>query len=779
MENYALDEDLVEILKPYEEATWNEYMLQKIGTASDDFSAANLGTAPSAFMDLINTVQLWGAYDNTGKNTPEDTSDDTPAQLSISAPLTSGDNPNIIDKGDIYLGDMFKLYRFENWFYQITMSGEEVHQWLEFAATKIRIDTEGKPYVTSSDLTYYDIIYGDGFSYEIDYTEPIGSRIASMTYNGEEVKPDDTFTVVVNNYRYNGGGNYVKWLNDHGCEFAANDPDRVIYSTQFDMIQGEDKGQARNLLTDYIIKEGTITPTITSTWKLLEPKDQIVIYYTNDVHTYIDGTLSYDNIAALKDETAAWADGVLLLDAGDHVQGTAYGSMDEGETIIKLMNAADYDAATLGNHEFDYGMERTLKIIEEADFPYLSANFYHEKDGVAGESVLDAYKIFETGGKKIAVVGITTPESFTKSTPKYFQDAEGNYIYGIAGGEDGTALYASVQTAVDAAKAEGVDYVIALGHLGDDPSSKPWTSEELIANTNGIDAFIDGHSHSTVEMKEVKNKDGNTVVLTQTGSYFNAIGRMNISDDGITSQLVTQYTGSDAEVKAIKDNWVTEIDTKLGEVIGHTDVVFNNYDENGGRLVRKQETNTGDFAADALYYLFDNMDLDVDLAIMNGGGVRNKAITGDISYKTCKEIHTFGNVACLIQVTGQQILDALEWGARDVGSAECGGFLQVSGVSYEIHSYIPNTVQKDEKGVWTGGPTGEYRVKNVKIGGEPLDLTKTYNLAGYNYTLRDLGDGFAMFNGAVNVLDYVMTDYMVLANYVQSFPVVDLSLIHI
>ena len=773
MENYALDEDLVEILKPYEEATWNEYMLQKIGTASDDFSAANLGTAPSAFMDLINTVQLWGAYDNTGENTPEDTTDDKPAQLSISAPLTSGDNPNIIDKGDIYLGDMFKLYRFENWFYQITMSGEEIHQWLEFAATKIRIDTAGKPYVISSDLTYYDIIYGDGFSYEIDYTEPIGSRIASMTYNGEEVKPDDTFTVVVNNYRYNGGGNYVKWLNDHGCEFAANDPDRVIYSTQFDMIQGEDKGQARNLLTDYISKEGTITPTITSTWKLLEPKDQIVIYYTNDVHTYIDGTLSYDNIAALKDETANWANGVLLLDAGDHVQGTAYGSMDEGETIIKLMNAAGYDAATLGNHEFDYGMERTLKIAEEAKFPYLSANFYHEKDGVAGESVLDAYKIFETGGKKIAVVGITTPESFTKSTPKYFQDAEGNYIYGIAGGEDGTALYASVQTAVDAAKAEGADYVIALGHLGDDPSSKPWTSEELIANTNGIDAFIDGHSHSTVPMKEVQNKDGQTVVLTQTGSYFNAIGRMSISDDGITSQLVTQYTGSDAEVKAIKDNWVTEIDTKLGEVIGHTDVVFNNYDENGGRLVRKQETNTGDFAADALYYLFDNMDLDVDLAIMNGGGVRNKAITGDISYKTCKEIHTFGNVACLIQVTGQQILDALEWGARDVGSAECGGFLQVSGVSYEIHSYIPNTVQKDEKGVWTGGPTGEYRVKNVKIGGEPLDLTKTYNLAGYNYTLRDLGDGFAMFDGAVNVLDYVMTDYMVLANYVQSFPVVD------
>ena len=185
------------------------------------------------------------------------------------------------------------------------------------------------------------------------------------------------------------------------------------------------------------------------------------------------------------------------------------------------------------------------------------------------------------------------------------------------------------------------------------------------------------------------------------------------------------------------------------------------------------ETNTGNFAADALYYLFDNMGLDVDVAIMNGGGVRNKAVTGDFTYQTCKTIHTFGNVACLQTITGQQLLDALEWGARDAGNAECGGFLQVSGITYEIHTYIASTVQKDEKGVWTGAPTGEYRVKNVKIlqGGEyvDLDLNASYNLAGYNYTLRDLGDGFNMFDGAVNVLDYVMEDYMVLANYIQGF----------
>ena len=512
----------------------------------------------------------------------------------------------------------------------------------------------------------------------------------------------------------------------------------------------------------------------------------VVVLYTNDVHTYIDNNvgegnengLTYSKVAAYKDSL----DNALLVDAGDHIQGTAYGSMDKGATIIELMNAAGYDVATLGNHEFDYDMEGALAAIEAADFPYVSCNFYHEENGVKGDNVLDSYVVLEVNGVKIAFVGITTPESFTKSTPAYFQDDAGNYIYGIAGGEDGSELYEAVQAAIDAASAEA-DYVIGLGHLGVDPSSKPWTSEEVIANTTGLDAFIDGHSQTTMEMQEVADAEGNTVVLTQTGEYLNALGQMTISADGtITTQLLTgeDLAGvtPDADVKAIEDAWIAEINTELGQVIGSTADTLDNYDAEGNRLVRKQETNTGDFAADALYYLFDNMGLDVDVAVMNGGGIRNGAITGDISYLTCKEIHTFGNVACLQTVTGQQILDALEWGAKDVtadGAVENGGFLQVSGLKYTINTSIPSTVQQDDKGVWTGGPTGEYRVTDVQVlnnetgAYEPLDLTASYNLAGYNYTLRDLGDGFAMFDGAVNVLDYVMEDYMVLANYVQSF----------
>jgi len=273
VQGLAADAELVELLKPYETATWNEYMLVKIGEADGNFPAANLGTAPSAFMDLINRVQLWGAYDRTGLNTPYDTSDDTMAQLSISAPLTSGSAANLIGEGDVLRGDMFKLYRYENWFYQITMTGKEVKTWLEFAATKIDTDDGGNPYVTTSNLTYYDVIYGDGFSYVINYTNEKGSRVVSMTYNDVEVTDDDVFTVVVNNYRYNGGGNYVSYLNENGCPFTANDSARIIYSTQYDMIQGEDKGQARNLLADYISQMGTISPLISSTWRLTDGSD--------------------------------------------------------------------------------------------------------------------------------------------------------------------------------------------------------------------------------------------------------------------------------------------------------------------------------------------------------------------------------------------------------------------------------------------------------------------------------------------------------------------------
>lgn len=519
--------------------------------------------------------------------------------------------------------------------------------------------------------------------------------------------------------------------------------------------------------------------------------DDIVILYTNDVHSYIDGGLSYDVIAAIKRNLQSKYKYVLLADAGDHIQGTAYGAMDKGESVIKLMNSAAYDVATLGNHEFDYNMQGCMNAIEWAEFAYVSCNFYRESNGVRGENVLPDHVIFDCGAEKVAFVGITTPETFSKSTPTYFQDGNGNFIYGISGGEDGSELRADVQKSVDSAKAAGATKIIALGHLGVDPSSTPWTSEETISGISGLDAFIDGHSHTIIEYREVPDKNGNKVVLTQTGEYFNRIGMMLIdSETGVITTDFIEYDAEnnvltselyggttvifDSKVKELKDSWMLSIDEQLGKTIGHAAVVLDNYDTEGNRMVRGEETNTGDFAADALYFLFDDMGLDVDIAIMNGGGVRNQALTGDITYKTCKDIHPFGNVACLQTVTGQQILDMLEWGSRQAGAAEDGSFLQVAGVSYKINSSVPNTTVSDDLDIWVKGPV-EYRVFDVEVynkdtnSWESLDLSAEYNLAGYNYTLRDLGGGFAMLNGAVNVLDYVMEDYMVLANYIEAF----------
>ena len=519
-------------------------------------------------------------------------------------------------------------------------------------------------------------------------------------------------------------------------------------------------------------------PAASACW--LGDKSDVTILYTNDVHTYIDKQspkLTYAAIADLKQSYQNAGKDVLLVDAGDHVQGTAYGSMDEGASIIKLMNAAGYDAATPGNHEFDYGMDRAKAIMKEADFPYLSCNWVDLRTGLR---VLPSVKVFVRGGRRIAFVGVTTPETFTKSTPAYFMDkAQRKYIYDIQGGEDGKKLYDAVQKAIDKAKLLA-DVVIGLGHLGVDPSSSPWTSEEVIAHTSGFDAFIDGHSHTVMENKQVQDASGKAVTLTQTGSYFANVGEMTIAADGtITTKLIPTHEGIDAGIAAMQTSWVNTVDDMLGEKIAVGDSDFYVSDPaTGKRRIRSAETNLGDFVADGIYAYFNEVEkLHCDLAIMNGGGIRADVPAGDWTFKTCKQVSPFGNVACLMSVTGKQIQDALEFAARFAGEGgkENGGFLQVAGATYEIHTDIPNTVQTDEKNVWIGSATGTPRVQNVKIYDKasgsylPLDPGATYALAGMNYTLRNLGDGFAMFDGAELIKDYVSEDYLVMATYAMTF----------
>jgi len=513
-------------------------------------------------------------------------------------------------------------------------------------------------------------------------------------------------------------------------------------------------------------------------------KADVTILYTNDVHTYIDNKSpkpTYAAIAALKKSIEDTGRDVLLVDAGDHIQGTAYGSMDDGATIIELMNEAGYDLATPGNHEFDYGMARAKAVLREADFPYVSCNWVDLRTGF---NVLPSVKFFFVGGRKIAFVGVTTPETFTKSTPAYFMnDAQTKYIYDILGGEDGQKLYDAVQKAIDKAEFWGADTIIGLGHLGVDPSSSPWTSEEVIAHTHGFTAFIDGHSHTVMANKQVTDASGKAVTLTQTGSYFKNIGKMTVGADGtITTELIDTYEGLDAAVAATASNWISAVDDMLGEEIAVGDTKFYiNDPATGKRRIRSGETNLGDFVADGIYTYFNEIEeLHCDVAIMNGGGIRTDVEAGPWSFKTCKTVSPFGNVACLMSVTGQQIQDALEFGARFAGAEgkENGGFLQVAGARYTIHTGIPNTVQTNDKNVWTGS-AATPRVSNVEIYDKttgtykPLDPNATYALAGMNYTLRNLGDGFAMFDGATLIKDYVSEDYLVMSSYAAMFGGVD------
>ncbi len=516
-----------------------------------------------------------------------------------------------------------------------------------------------------------------------------------------------------------------------------------------------------------------------------KPRGEVTLLYTNDVHTYIANTvkdangnkvpgLSYGSIVALRDDLKAQGKQVALVDAGDHVQGTAYGALDNGASIIKFMNAAKYDIATIGNHEFDYGAARVFEIIKEANFPYVACNFL--KEG-SNKPVVEPFKVLKFGKTKVAFVGIMTPETYTKSTPAYFMDeAQTKFIYKISAGDDGQELYDVVQAAIDKAKKKA-DYVVALGHLGDDPASGPWTSVEVIAHTHGLDAFIDAHSHSTVEYRVVQDKQGNDVVLSQTGCYFAAIGCMTLSDSGISSKLIRSYDRSDETVGNMVKEWIAAVDEKLGEEIAVSDVplYINKPDDPKSRLIRKQETNMGDLVADASYWYFNEVEgLNCDIAIGNGGGIRTDIPAGPYSYKSAKTVQPFGNVICLVEMTGADVREALEFGARKVGTGENGGFLHVAGIKYTIDTSVPDTVKTNDKGMWVSAPEA-YRVKDIQVYNretgvyEPLDLTKTYTMGGINYTLRNMGDGFAMLGNTKLVKDYVNEDYLVTSSYVKAF----------
>lgn len=552
-------------------------------------------------------------------------------------------------------------------------------------------------------------------------------------------------------------------------------------------------------------------------------EQDIVILYTNDVHCGVDDNIGYAGLALYKKEMQAQTPYVTLVDAGDAIQGAPIGTLSDGGYIIDIMNQVGYDFAIPGNHEFDYGMPRFLELSGKLNCGYYSCNFTNL---ATGAPVFAPYKMMDYGDTQVAFVGVSTPESFTKSTPTYFQDANGNYIYGFCEDESGQALYNQVQVTVDAANAQGADYVILVGHLGNEGVSGQWSSEAVIKNTNGIDAVIDGHSHETYD-KTFPNKDGEQIVVTQTGTKLKNIGKMTIKPDGtITTEMVntvpdarfTTYTvqkndslskiakktlgssqawtiiynankdkikkpnlitagmvltipgGAAATedgkfVDAAADAYIKQIQAQYSEslktVLGSTSVDLTIKDPaTGERAVRSAETNLGDLCADAYRY-----QLGADIGLMNGGGVRDSIAAGTITYNDTLKVFPFGNMGCVVEATGQQIKDALEMASKDCPT-ENGGFLQVSGLTYTVDTSIPSSVKVDEKGNFQG-VSGAYRVTDIKVGEEPLDVNKTYTVASHNYMLKSGGDGMVMFNGSKVVKDDVMVDVDVLSSYIS------------
>ena len=496
----------------------------------------------------------------------------------------------------------------------------------------------------------------------------------------------------------------------------------------------------------------------------------LIILFTSDVHCGIDQGWGYSGLYAAK-ENLSKKYNVLLVDDGDAIQGEPIGTMTKGEAIIDIMNNMGYDVAIPGNHEFDYGVEHFLELARKANFPYISCNFNKE-----GELIFEPWIMKEIGGMKIAFVGVTTPDTIRSSTPRYFQDENGNYIYGFMADETGEAVYNAVQQSVDAARAEGADYVIVMGHMGDEAEVSPWMYSDVISHCSGIDAFLDGHSHDT-EQVIMKDKDGKDVVRSACGTKLNNIGVLHITRDGKISSGLYGWSSSVSlpELLGIQNKaseavyaGAAELNKKLAEVVATSTVDLVFYDpevtkENGDpiRIIRSAETNLGDFCADA--YL--DQAGDADIAFINGGGIRVPIAKGDITLNDILKVHPFGNSLTVVEVTGQQVLDALEWSVHAL-PGEFGGFFQVAGMTFEYDSTIESPCVQDDKGFFDHvDETMERRVRNVMIGGKPLDPDATYKLAALDYQLLNNGDGYTMFDGAKVLQNAVKLDNQVLIDY--------------
>lgn len=470
--------------------------------------------------------------------------------------------------------------------------------------------------------------------------------------------------------------------------------------------------------------------------------DDIIILFENDVHCEVEG---YSKLAAMKKELQETYSYVGVVSGGDYIQGNSLGIISKGSYVVDIMNLVGYDAVTLGNHEFDYRIERLNELVSMMNTKPVCSNFQKIGDD---SPYFEPYTIVSYGDVDIAYIGITTPSTISTASPTQFKDENGNYLYTFNTAD----LYDIVQSNIDSAEAEGADYIIALSHIGyaeDEIYGDIEDIENLIRNTDGFDAVLDAHSHTVIESMTITDKGGNDVLLSSTGTKFENIGKLTISGEKLETELIrtADYQKTDSVVDAYIEQMYAEY-AILGErKVASTEVDLIVKDENGNRLVRNNETNLGDLCADALRDA-----VNADIGYMNGGGIRANIPAGDITFNDMLNVLPFNNSVVLAEVSGQTIKDMMEF-AMAVYPLENGAFPHLSGITFKMNTSIPSSVviNEYEDFVCVDGP---YRVYDIKIYNretaayEPLDLDKTYTIAASNFYLLEYGSGMSMLRNS-------------------------------
>jgi 5'-nucleotidase/UDP-sugar diphosphatase len=480
------------------------------------------------------------------------------------------------------------------------------------------------------------------------------------------------------------------------------------------------------------------------------PKGRLVILHTNDVHGRAVAdpagkVLGYAAIAQYKKDLEAAGDSVLLLDAGDACQGTPLVNLLMGIPAIEFMNAAGYDAMTLGNHEFDWGLDNAKQLAGLAIFPMLSANIINHLEG---NLTFVANKIFDMpNGMKVGVFGLTTPETMTKAHPDKVRGID--FL-------QGDALYEAAQKQVEELKAAGADIVVLLSHLGMDEESAPNRSLDVLEKVAGIDLLIDGHSHTLLE----KGKMVGDTLIVSTGSYgqnlgvvvydgekfkasqFSGLNKSTVIELEDVSYSTLLCAKLDAEVAELVNSTNQAVQEVLSKAFAKTEVFLNGERDPGNRT---EETNLGDFAADAILWAAQQALGDqVVAAITNGGGIRASIQVGDITMNDMKTVFPFGNEVSVLEVKGSELLEALE-AATSATPKALGAFPQVSGIVFSIDTTIPyeNGEQYPDSTYHAPAKPGS-RVKIESVGGQPFDLEALYTIATNDFTAAG-GDTYYAF----------------------------------